>query len=235
MFSRRRNLRLEPKYHDGEPRKTVNGLLQLQKRSCQGQLTLYLKYSVNALTPSLQCDLQRSSCGRCERLRRACPGYPDTWDILHRQQNEKISRKVQLKTKLQKHRRGYNEGAATLNAAAIHAPTTSVSRNVDYDVEVYSVCQMYDDFCFNSGVGVLVAIPFMASSMPATPFLPALKAAALAHSSVSLGQHAFLAKAKSAYCAAISTLQRRITEPPLVRSDSVLGSVFLLGLFEVSP
>ncbi|KAH6974589.1 hypothetical protein BKA56DRAFT_490235 [Ilyonectria sp. MPI-CAGE-AT-0026] len=182
----------------------------------------------------VKCDLQRPSCRRCIRLKRSCPGYPDGWELVHRQQNEQASGNVQLRIEKRQRQRERNSGAVTSSALPSAAVPQSIPRAVDVSVEEPCVYLLYNDYCFNSSVGVFEALPFFASIRPSAPFLHALNAAALANASNRLNQYGLLVKAKRAYCVAVSALQRQIREPESMRNDSLLASVFLLGLFEVN-
>ncbi|KAI8417370.1 hypothetical protein FOFC_03683 [Fusarium oxysporum] len=179
----------------------------------------------------VKCDLEKPSCGRCKRLTHVCPGYPDTWSLIHRQQNEQVSRKVQLRVNRQQRLRQNNTDTPPLTASAIHASPVSVSRDIDQNVQIYAVHRMYYDLCFDASVGVFVALPFIAVNTSVSPFMHALQAAALAHSSANLNQYGLLPKLE--YCAAVSALKRDIAEPARLQNDAILMSIFLLGLFEV--
>uniref|UniRef100_A0A0D2YFN5 Zn(2)-C6 fungal-type domain-containing protein n=1 Tax=Fusarium oxysporum (strain Fo5176) TaxID=660025 RepID=A0A0D2YFN5_FUSOF len=117
-----------------------------------------------------------------------------------------------------------------LTASAIHASPVSVSRDIDQNVQIYAVHRMYYDLCFDASVGVFVALPFIAVNTSVSPFMHALQAAALAHSSANLNQYGLLPKLE--YCAAVSALKRDIAEPAQLQNDAILMSIFLLGLFE---
>lgn len=190
--------------------------------------------NVTQVSLRIKCDLQRPSCRRCIRLKRSCPGYPDSWELVHRQQNEQASGNVQLRIEKRQRQRERNRGAVTSSALPSAAVPTSIPRAVDVSVEEPCVYLLYNDYCFNSSVGVFEALPFLASIRPSAPFLHALNAATLANSSNRLNQYGLLVKAKRAYWVAVSGLQRQIREPESMRNDSLLASVFLLGLFEVS-
>ncbi|EWG51549.1 hypothetical protein FVEG_10479 [Fusarium verticillioides 7600] len=180
----------------------------------------------------VKCDLEKPSCGRCKRLTHVCPGYPDTWSLIHRQQNEQVSRKVQLRVNRQQRLRQNNTDTPPLTASAIPASPVSVSRDIDQNVQIYAVHRMYYDLCFDASVGVFVALPFIAVNTSLSPFMHVLQAAALAHSSANLNQYGLLPKLE--YCAAVSALKRDIAEPARLQNDAILMSIFLLGLFEVS-
>ncbi|CEI38401.1 unnamed protein product [Fusarium venenatum] len=185
----------------------------------------------NCKDSRVKCDLKKPSCGRCKRLTHICPGYPDTWSLIHRQQNEKVSRKVQLRVNRQQRLRQNNTDTPPLSASAIHASPVSVPRYIDQNVQIDAVHRMYYDLCFDASVGVFVALPFIAVKTSVSPFMHALQAAALAHSSANLNQYGLLPKLE--YCAAISALKRDIADPARLQNDAILMSIFLLGLFEV--
>ena len=180
----------------------------------------------------MQCDLEKPSCGRCKRLTHICPGYPDTWNLIHRQQNEQIARKVQLRVNRQQRLRHNDTDTPPLTALAFHASPASVPREIGQNVQIYAVHRMYYDLCFDASVGVFVALPVIAVNTSVSPFMHALQASALAHSSENLNQYGLLPKLE--YCAAVSALKRDIAEPTRLQNDAILVSIFLLGLYEVS-
>lgn len=147
---------------------------------------------------------------------------------MHRQQNEQVAQQVQQRVKRQQRERENT----TPNTRAL---PVSVPRHIDQPIQTYAVHQLYEDFCFDASVGVFVVLPSIGINTFTSPFSHALKAAALAHSSTSLSQYGLLPKAKREYCFAVSTLKREITDSVQVQNDSLLVSIFLLGLFEVIP
>src|SRR5690242_2967450 len=41
-----------------------------------------------------QCDEKRPTCGNCKKSGRDCPGYPDEFDLVFRDENKAMARKA---------------------------------------------------------------------------------------------------------------------------------------------
>jgi hypothetical protein len=45
-----------------------------------------------------QCDEKRPTCGNCKKSGRDCPGYPDEFDLVFRDENKAMARKAKKTT-----------------------------------------------------------------------------------------------------------------------------------------
>jgi hypothetical protein len=51
---------------------------------------LYFRPSTN----NAQCDEKRPTCGNCKKSARVCPGYPDDFDLVFRDENKAMAKKA---------------------------------------------------------------------------------------------------------------------------------------------
>ncbi|KAH7231941.1 hypothetical protein B0J15DRAFT_574673 [Fusarium solani] len=171
----------------------------------------------------VECDLQKPSRKRCLRLTGRCPGYPSSWELVHRQQNTLAAQQVQARVDKQRRRRDYGD----LNDVSPPQPP------IGSPVTLCSVFKLYDDYFLNSGMGIFEALPVLGSGKHALCFSHALNAAALASGAGQLHQSGVLVRARQAYGDAILTLRRSMQDLTVGGDDSILASLFVLGFFEV--
>ncbi|KAI8713781.1 Zn(2)-C6 fungal-type domain-containing protein [Fusarium sp. LHS14.1] len=168
----------------------------------------------------VKCDLQKPSCKRCLRLTGRCSGYPSSWELVHRQQNDLVAQQVQARVDKQGRRRDLNDVSPP--QPPLGSPFT-----------VCSVFKLYDDYFLNSGMGIFEALPVLGSGKHAPCFSHALNAAALASGAGQLHQSGALIRARQAYGDAILMLRRSMQDLTVRGDDSVLATLFVLGFFEV--
>ncbi|KAH7124787.1 hypothetical protein EDB81DRAFT_912089 [Dactylonectria macrodidyma] len=171
----------------------------------------------------VKCDLQKPSCKRCLRLTGRCPGYPSSWELVHREQNALAAQQVQARVDKQRKRRDHSD----LNGLSPLWPP------IGSPVTVCSVFKLYDDYLLNSGLGMFEALPVLGSRKHSPCFSHALNAAALASRAGQLHQSDLLVGARQAYGEAISTLRWSMQDSTSGGDDSILASLFVLGFFEV--
>lgn len=63
--------------------------------------TVYILQGLPFLnTNQSQCDEKRPTCGNCKKSGRECPGYPDEFDLVFRDENKAMARKAKKTTVL---------------------------------------------------------------------------------------------------------------------------------------
>ncbi|KAL6354170.1 hypothetical protein LRP88_12504 [Fusarium phalaenopsidis] len=149
--------------------------------------------------------------------------YPTSWELVHRQQNTLAAQQVQARVNKQRRRRGYGD----LNEVSPPQPP------IGSPVTVCSVFKLYDDYFLNSGMGIFEALPVLGSGKRAPCFSHALNAAALASGAGQLHQSGVLVRAMQAYGDAVLMLRRSIQDLTVGGDDSILATLFVLGLFEI--
>jgi hypothetical protein len=55
---------------------------------------LYFASLTDLDTNVSQCDEKRPTCGNCKKSGRDCPGYPDEFDLVFRDENKAMARKA---------------------------------------------------------------------------------------------------------------------------------------------
>ncbi|KAJ3543278.1 hypothetical protein NM208_g3662 [Fusarium decemcellulare] len=153
--------------------------------------------------------------------------------LVHRQQNTLAAQKVQTRVKNEERKRrdGGDSGPSSFTDLVVPPP----QRLIGSPVTACSVFKLYDDYSLNSGVGIFEALPILGSAKHAPCFSHALNAAALASGAEQLNQPGLLVEARQSYGKAILALRRTFQDSASDADDSILASLFVLGLFEVGP
>lgn len=62
--------------------------------SASESFQLWKLYVGAYLTRALQCDEARPTCGNCAKSGRDCPGYPDEFDLIFRNETKAVKRRA---------------------------------------------------------------------------------------------------------------------------------------------
>ncbi|KAG5655088.1 hypothetical protein KAF25_000211 [Fusarium avenaceum] len=171
---------------------------------------------------SMQCDQQIPSCKRCIRLFGQCPGYPDPWLLTLRRQDARAAEMVC--TRVEKSRRRRTEQGGVIDIPLV--------RTLDISAETASVHKFYADYITESGATFLELIGNEHASRSTQCLSAALGATAMASSSRQLCQSGLMSRAREAYGKAVREIRLAIRDNTLTDQDSVLISMFVLGLFQ---
>lgn len=171
-----------------------------------------------------QCDLEKPACYRCRRLRIACPGYPDPWEVAHRQQNAHVASVVQARVQKAQARRRLN----------MPPPILSFQAPQELEVHMPSIHSLLDQYSTNSGIQVFSILPGLYKEQPAPCFAKALTAAAMVFNAAKSLDVGLFAESQKSYTKAVAALRTNITLLQNLEDDSVLVALFLLGFYEVS-
>ncbi|KAI8218888.1 Beauvericin cluster-specific repressor BEA4, partial [Colletotrichum sp. SAR 10_77] len=195
----------------------------------------------------VKCDLQKPFCNRCISLGRQCPGYADPWTVVHRQQNASAAHQVQVRVAKRLKERG--DAPTFLARAEGSSPEsqrsdsseeeelirriTVMPRAVQYDSEIYSMRHFRSNYTSGNEVGFFDLL-FDLKPPVNSPgvFEEAVKATALASSSLQLCQAGMMAQAKQHYGRAMMKLSAALRDPQKAKEDSVVVAFLTLGLFE---
>ncbi|PIA97143.1 hypothetical protein CB0940_05300 [Cercospora beticola] len=172
-------------------------------------------------------DMQQPACLRCVRLQLDCPGYPDPWDVLHREQNSRAASQVAERVRRIKAERRDKRRAEKMESQLLR----TMMYRIDVEAEVYCISALFGSFSDSSGIMVFDVLPQLHAGHPAACFSHALKAAALANAAIESRQPGLLTDARRAYKTCISSLRQAMESPGELRDDSVLMAVFLTGFF----
>lgn len=198
-----------------------------------------------------QCDLQKPFCNRCISLGRQCPGYADPWTVVHRQQNASAAHQVQVRVAKRLKERGDvptflspggpGEGSSPESQRSDSSEEeelirriTVMPRAVQYDSEIYSMRHFRSNYTSGNEVGFFDLL-FDLKPPVNSPgvFEEAVKATALASSSLQVCQAGMMAQAKQHYGRAMMKLSAALRDPEMAKEDSVVVAFLTLGLFEV--
>lgn len=158
------------------------------------------------------------------RLLGHCPGYPDPWLLSLRRQDTRAAKLVNTRV----------EKSLSRRAELGRVMDIPIVRTLDFSAGTLSVHKFFADYTTQSGIAFLELLAdAYASASPSMPcFSAALEATAMASSSRQLRQSGLMARARQAYGKAISGIRRAMQDESLIKQDSVLISLFVLGLFQ---
>lgn len=175
-----------------------------------------------------KCDMQRPGCQRCYRLDSTCPGYPESWEVVHREENLRAAKRVERRVrKTLADRRSKEDAENTPDQYLQMVPT--LAKNIDIGAEVYSVSWLLDSLSGASGITTFDTILQLHNTRPAVCFSHALDASALALAVLESRRSELLEYAKRAQSASISTLREAISCPEMLRDDSAPMTIWLIG------
>ncbi|KAF9873420.1 hypothetical protein CkaCkLH20_09233 [Colletotrichum karsti] len=182
-------------------------------------------------------------------LLQKCPGYADPWTVVHRQQNASAAHQVQVRVAKRLKERGdatfsVRTGGAEGSSPESHRSDSSeeeevvrrsmtMPQYVQCDTEVYSMRHFYSNYTSGNEVGFF-NLMFDLKPPRDSPgvFEEAVKATALASSSLQLCQAGMMAQAKQHYGKALVRLSAALRDTEKAKDDSVVVALLTLGLFE---
>ncbi|KAK2767363.1 hypothetical protein CKAH01_15257 [Colletotrichum kahawae] len=183
-----------------------------------------------------QCDEEKPACLRCRRLKYVCPGYPDQWTLFLRQQDAHAKEHVRKRVERAQRRRAEADGdqldGKSIDSSAIlFAPP--LARTPFVGPETSSVNKFFTDYTSRSGIAYLASLEENYALQPASLLANAIHAAALASVARQQSQAGLMDRARLTYGKAIREVNRAIQDEVLVRDDSVLVALFVMGFFQV--
>ncbi|KAF3388711.1 hypothetical protein F1880_003342 [Penicillium rolfsii] len=168
------------------------------------------------------CDQRRPHCGQCIRMREACPGYRDEWDLVFRDQTDQTIQR----TKKKRARSATAAGAHDASPARGLSPSPN-EIGINYFLRNFVIGSQ------SSSRGYLNYIPSVYVNGDEHPTLVAsLAAAGLVALANSTQQPELASHAREKYLEAIHNINTALASPIESVKDSTLMAVILLGLFE---
>jgi hypothetical protein len=163
---------------------------------------------------------------RCQKRKQPCPGYREETNIVFQDQNKWAKQKV-LK------RIGFDSRKVSEDDTVSEVSRLSTQPYID--PSVFAIDCFYNDYVVKQGCfPFLDFLPDMyATGNKIACFQQALPAVALASVAQQMHHHDLLLESKRRYGRALRALSSAIQVPKTAKSDEVLTTVFLLGLFEV--
>ncbi|KAH7359390.1 hypothetical protein B0T11DRAFT_286256 [Plectosphaerella cucumerina] len=166
----------------------------------------------------VKCDEQKPSCSRCIRLKITCAGYADSWTLSLRQQDAHVAELVRRRVQKAQRRRAEDPNP--------------VVQTLQISPEASSLPRFFHDYCSRSGITFLECLADSYSSGSGSCLPYAIDATALASLSRQQHQTDLMADARTSYGKAITGLREAIHQQSLVKDDSVLITLFVLGMFQ---
>ncbi|KAF4475663.1 hypothetical protein CGGC5_v016104 [Colletotrichum fructicola Nara gc5] len=182
------------------------------------------------LQPPDQCDEEKPACSRCRRLKYVCPGYPDQWTLVLRQQDAHAKEHVRKRVERAQRRRA-EAGGGQLQGRNTTSPPPAWTPFVG--PETPSVYKFFTDYTSRSGIAYLTSLKDCYALQPASCLANAIHAAALASVARQRSEVGLMDRARLTYGKAIREVNRAIQDEVMVRNDSVLVSLFVMGFFQV--
>ncbi|CAI0650466.1 unnamed protein product [Colletotrichum noveboracense] len=177
-----------------------------------------------------QCDEEKPACLRCRRLKYVCPGYPDQWTLVLRQQDTHAKEHVRKRVERAQRRRA-QAGGGQLQGRNITSPPPAWTPFVG--PETPSVYKFFTDYTSRSGIAYLTSLKDCYALQPASCLANAIHATALASVARQRSEVGLMDRARLTYGKAIREVNRAIQDKFLVRNDSVLVALFVMGFFQV--
>lgn len=113
-------------------------------------------------------------------------------------------------------------------------PIASIPQGVHIPVEILSWNQFCSDYAMGSGITFFNRLPRYYTDSTPTCCREAVHAVALASLARKMRESELMARARHHYSKAISALNSALNDPVLTADDSVLVTLLLFSLFEVS-
>lgn len=173
-----------------------------------------------------QCDRRRPSCTQCLRVNQECSGYRDPNVLRICDQTDEITVKVEGRgTIARKQRKSSSSSKSPSPASILPAPTT-------IDDQVMS--HIFTYYVGTTRVqGLLSYLPHLLSTDPSPALQATIKAAGL-ESMARINRLPELKRAAGEqYGKALIATNNALRDPASAKSDSTLGAVILLGMYEV--
>ena len=207
---------------------------------------------------SLQCDERKPTCLRCEKARRTCTGYRPEFEIVHRNENRSLERRIRGGTsdKGQPAVRVNTESGVWLHSEHGNWQLTpppessgpsppprdqSLSPSLSVSIDEQASCHFAANFILvpltsHRNGHLDFVLPLIAKEPPNSPLRHAFRACAYAAFGGARKTNGIdlPGMARKEYAEALNTTHLWLGNPSVAKSDSLVASVLLLILFEVS-
>ncbi|KAE9374280.1 hypothetical protein N431DRAFT_371748 [Stipitochalara longipes BDJ] len=154
---------------------------------------------------NIKCDKKKDACGQCTRANLTCPGYHNPQDVTFRDETPKVLRK---------------------------AFDLGYPLSLAYTVEDRAKQIFVARYVFGDSPPLDWVKPFYPSAGADLYFRHTFKAVSLAYLSNEVRSPAVQQKARTAYCSALSLVNKALHSQDTAKKDTILLTVLLLDLFE---
>ncbi|RAH53814.1 hypothetical protein BO85DRAFT_429058 [Aspergillus piperis CBS 112811] len=178
-------------------------------------------------TRRLICDRRRPSCTQCLRINQECSGYRDPNVLRICDQTDEITVKVEGRGTIARKQRKSPSSSKSSLAASILPPPTTIDDQVMSHIFTYYVGT-------SRVQGLLSYLPHLLNTDPSPALQATIKAAGL-ESMARINRLPELKRAAGEqYGKALIATNNALRDPISAKSDSTLGAVILLGMYELN-
>ncbi|KAI2849988.1 transcriptional regulator family: Fungal Specific TF [Aspergillus niger] len=176
-------------------------------------------------TRRLICDRRRPSCTQCLRINQECSGYRDPNVLRICDQTDEITVKVEGRGTIARKQRKSPSTGNPPSPASISPPPTTIDDQIMSHIFTYYVGTTRVQ-------GLLSYLPHLLSTNPSPALQATIKAAGL-ESMARINRRPELKRvAGEEYGRALIATNNALRDPVSAKSDSTLGAVILLGMYE---
>ncbi|KAI0409370.1 hypothetical protein F4802DRAFT_593646 [Xylaria palmicola] len=188
----------------------------------------------------IKCDETKPTCIRCVKSRRKCPGYKDDFDLVFRNETKATERRAKKASKKGSAPSAEQPGPDLLSPSGSTGARGSwaLVSSPQISVEEQASCLFVSNFIVTARDGRTAGhfdfiIPLLKQEGPDSHMQHAFNACALSflNNRKALGAR-YWDKALSEYLVALARTNAALRDTDAQQSDSTLGAVLLLGMFE---
>lgn len=199
---------------------------------------------------SLKCSQQPDGCSQCARASQKCPGYRSQVDVIFRNESDNVVRKA--KARAERVKQAKTEPSSKSSTAAYPTPAEDAEeglevvhrRDLPFQLSYNLVPTMEDIatsfFVSNYVIGnngpsrghLELLIDLKRSHSIDESLLASMKAVGLAGFSHATGAPSLMVEARQQYLKAIQLTNTALESRELVKRDSTLMGIMILGIFE---
>ncbi|GME33013.1 hypothetical protein GTA08_BOTSDO10878 [Neofusicoccum parvum] len=185
-------------------------------------------------TRRIRCDEVRPSCGNCRKSGRTCPGFPDEFDLIFRNENAAVARRTKRAASKQK-----SSPSSSSPSAFFSLRGFSIPQSLHVSIENQATAFFFRNFVLppqqaESARGFFdILVPYYNSTPEASPLHLATHAVSLSVLGNYPGRSQMMREAARFYGQALQRAQQALQDPTQAKSDETLLTIMLFVLYEV--
>ncbi|KNG44328.1 hypothetical protein TW65_08679 [Stemphylium lycopersici] len=203
----------------------------------------------------IKCDEKRPTCGNCKKSARVCPGYPDDFDLVFRDENKAMAKRARKSSGTTPS--NSSTGGSSSQTSPHLAPLQAFDPSFDFDTFVWNLenavpptitlapeCEAVPFFFKNfialpqqaeSTRGYLeYLVPLYNRARPSSVLHLATTAVAMATCGQYPGRQQLLREAVSTYGKALKKLHEDLKDPKMSKSDETVLAILIFSLYEIT-
>ncbi|GME39747.1 hypothetical protein GTA08_BOTSDO10878 [Neofusicoccum parvum] len=184
-------------------------------------------------TRRIRCDEVRPSCGNCRKSGRTCPGFPDEFDLIFRNENAAVARRTKRAASKQK-----SSPSSSSPSAFFSLRGFSIPQSLHVSIENQATAFFFRNFVLppqqaESARGFFdILVPYYNSTPEASPLHLATHAVSLSVLGNYPGRSQMMREAARFYGQALQRAQQALQDPTQAKSDETLLTIMLFVLYE---